>query len=274
MLDAHVHVWSDDVAAFPFGPHDGLTAPSEAFTHLRLSAAMDAAGVTEALAIQPRIYGYDHAYLFHAAAGLPDRLRVMPLLNPVRSTNVEEAKRLAEHPAVAAFRVIALSPEPAGWLVGPEASHLWKCLTRLELPLGLLIRPEQLPMVERLAGREPGLRIVVDHLGGIGSDTWPHWGSVLLRLARLPNIYIKVSALGHLSKLSFPHVDMHMPVRKLVESYGPDRLLWGTDWPHAYEFGSYEDSARSVIMALGLAGAELDRVLAGTARSLFAFGGA
>lgn len=272
MLDAHVHVWSDDVAAYPFGPHDGLPAPVEAFTAARLTAAMDAAGVTQALAIQPRIYGYDHAYLLDAANSLGERLRVMPLINVVRPANADEAEALAAHRAVAGFRVIAQGREPASWLVGSAAGRLWARLTKRGLPVGLLISPEQLPTVETLAEREPDLRIVIDHFGGIGIGAWPRWGPVLLRLARLANINVKVSALGHLSLRPFPYEDMHGPVRNLVECYGPGRLLWGSDWPHACAYGAYQESASAVVAALGLDGAERDRVLAGTARSLFGFG--
>lgn len=272
-LDAHVHVWSGDEAAYPFGPHDGLAAPKEIFDGSRLAEAMDAAGVGQALAIQPRVYGYDHAYLFAALASLRQRLRVVPLLNAVRPSNVEEMEALVARGGVAGFRVIALDPEPAHWLLGPDAMRLWSRLVEIGLPIGLLIAPEQLAIVNSLAERQPGLRIVIDHLAGIEAEGWPVWGPVLLGLSRLPNAYVKLSALGHLSREPFPYEDLHSPVQALLDTFGPERLLWGSDWPHVYEYGTYEESAQSVAAALGIGrGAELELVFGGTARSVYGFG--
>jgi len=271
-IDAHVHVWSDDEAAYPFGPHDGLAAPEVAFDVARLVSEMDDAGVAQALAIQPRFYGYDHSYLFAAAEILQDRLRVVPLINAVRPSNVEEMQALVSHGGVAGFRVIALRPEPAEWLVGLEARRLWSRLAEVDLPIGLLITPVQLPLVETLAELEPGLQIVVDHLGGIVADAWPLWGPVLLGLSRLSNVSVKVSALAHLSQVSFPYLDLHNPVRELLDSYGPHRLLWGSDWPHVYDFGTYLESAQAVAEAVGIEHTTEQRlVFGGNARSLYGF---
>lgn len=271
-IDAHVHVWSRDEAAYPFSPHDCLPVPMEAFDADRLAEEMDEAGVAQALAIQPRVYGYDHAYLFAAVESLKQRLRVVPLLNAVRPSNVEEMEAFLVRGGVAGFRVIALGRESADWLVGPEATRLWRRLAEVDLPVGLLITPVQLPVVQTLAAREPGLRIVVDHLGGVGAYAWPAWGPVLLGLNRLPNVNVKLSALGHLSRESFPYEDLHEPVRELLESFGPERLLWGSDWPHVQKFGTYEESAESVATAIGIGrAAEQKLVLGGNARSLYGF---
>lgn len=272
LLDAHVHVWTDDVAAYPFAPHDGLPTPSRPFTIGQLTSAMDAAGVAQALAIQPRIYGYDHGYLFAAAAGLAGRLRVMPLINTVRPSGVVEMETLAVHDAVAGFRVITQNCDPVRSLLDPSAQRLWTRLVELALPVGLLIEPEQLPVVATLAAREPDLRVVVDHCASVRTGSWPQWGRVLLGLSRLPNVYVKVSALGHLSNRPFPYVDLHGHLRDMLESYGPGHLLWGSDWPHVYGHGSYEDSSRPVAALLKDAShSERNRVLSETARSLFAF---
>lgn len=272
LVDAHVHVWSSDTVAYPFGPHDGLSAPRAAFDSSRLGAAMDAAGVEAAVAIQPRVYGYDHAYLFAAYQLLQPRLRIVPLLNAVRPSGVEDMEALAARDGVAGFRVIANASDPADRLLGATAGPLWTRLAEIGLPVGFLVDPRHLPVVESLAQGEPGLRIVLDHLGGVGADAWPAWGPVLLRMGRLPAVHVKVSALGHLSRCRFPYDDLHGPVRELLHSYGPDRLLWGSDWPHTYDYGTYDASVGSAAAAIAhLHVAERDLVLGGTARLLYAF---
>ncbi len=271
-LDAHVHVWSDDEAAYPFGPHDGVPRPAEPFTMTQLASAMDATGVAHALAIQPRLYGYDHAYLFEAASSLAGRLRVMPLINSVRPCNVEAMDALADHAVVAGFRVVTLGREPVELLLGEQAHRLWARMVSRVLPVGLLIEPQHLAAVATLADREPDLRIVVDHCGNIGAGAWRRWGPVLLALSRYTNVYVKISALGHLSDDPAPYDDMHAHVLELIRSFGAARLLWGSDWPHAYGYGHYEDSPGAVAAILHAAStSDRNRVLSETARSLFAF---
>lgn len=272
LVDAHVHVWSADTLAYPFGPHDGLEAPQETFDSSRLVTAMDETGVRGAVAIQPRVYGYDHAYLFDAHRRLAPRLRVVPLLNPVRPSGVEDMEALAVRDGVAGFRVIALGREPADPLLGAAASRLWARLAEVGLPVGFLLDPGQLTVIEAVAMREPGLPVVLDHLAGVDSGAWTAWGAALLRLSRLPNVYVKISALGHLSRRPFPHDDLHRPVQELLHAFGPGHLLWGSDWPHAYGYGTYDESARSASAAIGNLGSEeRDRVLGGTARLLYGF---
>lgn len=272
LVDAHVHVWSADTRAYPFGPHDGLEAPHETFDSSRLGIAMDEAGVRGAVAIQPRVYGYDHAYLFDAYRCLAPRLRVVPLLNPFRPSGIEDMEALSARQGVAGFRVIALGREPADPLLGAPATRLWARLAEVGLPVGFLLDPGQLTVVEAVAMREPGLLVVLDHLAGVDPGAWTAWGAALLRLSRLPNVYVKISALGHLSRRPFPFDDLHRPVQELLYRYGPGRLLWGSDWPHAYGYGTYDESARSAVAVIGDLGAEeRDRILGGNAHLLYGF---
>ena len=271
-IDAHVHVWTDDTDAYPFGPHDGLAAPSRTYAADSLVQAMNQAEVAQALAIQPRVYGYDHAHLLSVGTELKERIRVMPLINVARPSACSELESLATHPAVAGFRVIVRTPRLATALLAEPATQVWTRLAELRLPVGFLIDPPLLPVVKDIAAYRPDLRIVVDHLACIDAKSWQGQGPALLRLSRRRNVYVKMSALGHLSDLPSPYTDLHEAVIQLLESYGAARLLWGSDWPHVYGNGTYEDSSRAVVTALnGASDHELNLILAGTARSLFAF---
>ena len=88
----------------------------------------------------------------------------MPLLNPTRQTSVAELRRLASEQLTAGIRISALGAEPAKWLSWPESNAVWDAATELELPVGLLIDPPQLPLVATIATSYPDLTIVIDHL--------------------------------------------------------------------------------------------------------------
>merc|ERR1739844_412917 len=100
--------------------------------------------------------------------------------------------------------------------------------------------------LQKWALKYSNTKIVVDHIGffrqpAIGAilDTTEkshndeeNW-EALLSLSELPNVYVKISALFRLSGEPFPHHDLREKrVKQLVDKFGPDRLMWGSDWPY------------------------------------------
>lgn len=275
MIDSHVHVWSQDTLRYPFGPHDTLPAPGTTFSASEFLDDAKGCDVHGFLLIQPRIYGYDHAHIFDVAAKLEGRALVMPLINVNRSSSVTELREVARKELTAAVRVIALGEQPAEWLCSPQASRVWATASELHLPVGLLIDPPQLPLVNLMAETHPGLTIVIDHMGRCAPGLQEQWGDALLGLGRYPNVYVKLSAIGALSKVAFPYVDMWSLIGSLYETYGPSRLLWGSDWPHARNYGRYDCSHTAVQQALsGISGVDRLAIFGGTAAQIFRFNSA
>jgi L-fuconolactonase len=95
----------------------------------------------------------------------------------------------------------------------------------------LVVRSWQLPLAATVAGAHPGLRFVVDHLGGIADsgddDSWEH---DLRALAAQPNVHAKISGLAGL--VTDP-ARLRRVVGVAVEAFGPHRLMYGSDWPVA-----------------------------------------
>lgn len=269
VIDAHVHVWSHDTLAYPFGPHDGLAAPTQPRTADQFRAD---GGAAEVLLIQPRVYGYDHGYLFDSARRFGRTARVMPLINIVRQDSNETIRRLAAQEATAGFRIIALGERPAQWLCSPQAGLAYTLATQLNLPVGMLVDPHQLSLVEQIATRHPELNLVIDHAGRCSAVHIAEFAPRLRSLAKHPNVYIKLSALDGLSEVGYPYRDMWPLVASLYQEYGPSRLLWGSDWPHVQQ-PKLHGRTRSVIrQALPAAPCrDYNAISATTAAQLFGF---
>lgn len=98
------------------------------------------------------------------------------------------------------------------------------------------IATEQLPKLEDMIKRFPGVRVIVDHLSQIDlgvTNPLPAMKS-LLALARYPNVWVKISELTSVSKSgTYPFKDAYPWVKRVHEAFGPDRLLWGTGYPGA-----------------------------------------
>ncbi len=97
-----------------------------------------------------------------------------------------------------------------------------------------LINPEQLPAVDAACRRHPDTPVVIDHFARIGVDGIIRDADVdqLCRLAAHQHVKVKISAYYALGKKKPPYKDLIPMIRRLFETYGPDRLMWASDCPY------------------------------------------
>jgi predicted TIM-barrel fold metal-dependent hydrolase len=196
---------------------------------------MDEAEVHGALIVQPIGYKWEHRYVTHALRTWPSRFVGMCLINPSDPKAPEQLERLVEQEG---YRSVRINPRlyPSGLGLDSSVSDriLEKC-AELQIPVGYLIDPEHLPDVETLARRHSAVKMIIDHFGHChtrdgGPDTNPHLNR-LIAMARFSNIYVKLTEWPRTSSEPWPHKDLHPWVEALLKAYGPQRLMWGTDFP-------------------------------------------
>jgi L-fuconolactonase len=121
----------------------------------------------------------------------------------------------------------------AVWLLRDDVLRGLAELARRGLPYDLLIRPAHLPLVPRVADRVPELRMVIDHLAKppIASGRLDGWAEDIAETAKLPQVYCKLSGLITEAGPQWAAGDLQPYVRHALEVFGPDRLMFGSDWP-------------------------------------------
>lgn len=239
-VDAHAHIWSSNLRAYPWGPHDQVPIPADRASAEDLVDVFDRVGVAGGICLQPRVYGYDHAYLTDALQTHPGRLAGVCIVNPVRPGGPEELRTLVQEHGYRGLRLNPMADANPDWLDGPEGDPLWRQAAELGVVVSVLIAPDQLSGLYAVAQRFPDIPIIVDHLGRCSPRTSTDQKRSLLGLAHLPNVSVKVSALCTLSNESYPYQDLHPLIEACYQSFGPERLLWGTDYPHVLAGGPYQ----------------------------------
>jgi L-fuconolactonase len=268
-LDAHVHVWSSDARRYPFAPYSPVSHPTAGAPVERLLEHWDRAGIRGGVAIQPRVYGDDHGYLAAALAAHPDRLRGVMLVDPVRGFDAD-AVRDTYGLGFRGIRMVALGQGAAPWLADEPATSVLRLARSLSAVVNLLVEAHQLALVRECATRFPDVPVVVDHLGYCGPWATPADRANLRALAELPKVFVKVSALGALSRSPTPYADLTDVIRECVDRFGPARLLWGTDHPHVLGYGGIERERDAALAQLAhLSPAERDTIFTGTAARLY-----
>ncbi len=270
-IDAHVHVWTDDLAAYPLAAGH---APSEmappSFTPQELTAHAAPCGVDRVVLIQMSFYETDNSFMLDTIARWPQVYRGVAILDYEAADLGGRMARLREG-GVRGFRVYHWAGVEK-LLDTPAYEPLCGLAGDLRMAVCALTDPEYLPAVGRAAARFPGTVFVVDHLAriGCGRPVARAHAEALCALARHPNCLVKVSAFYALGQGKAPYQDLAPLIRQVRDAFGAERLMWATDCPYQVTSGAYADSLELVARGLPfLSVGEREQILAGTAQRVF-----
>jgi predicted TIM-barrel fold metal-dependent hydrolase len=189
--------------------------------------------------------------------------------------NDQSAQKMRElaRQGVRGFRIAPGKQPPDRWLETPPMPAMWKCGADEGLAICLLIDPRYLPAVDAMCARFPRTPVVVDHFARIGTDGQfrPADLDNLCRLSRHPRVRVKVSAFYALGKKQAPYLDLAPMIRRLMDAFGPQRLMWASDSPFQVIKGHrYQDSVDLIARRLDfLTPADRDCLLRRTAAETF-----
>ncbi|MFC5791698.1 metal-dependent hydrolase [Agromyces tardus] len=295
ILDAHQHIWNRSRAAYDWlGPDAGPIFRD--FDLPEALAVLDDAGVDGTILVQSADNDEDTEFMLEAArasARVRGVVAWVPLDEPARA-----AERLAElraDPIVCGIRSLIHTRDDPHWLLRPDVDAGLGLLEDAGVPFDVVaVLPEHLEAVLVVSERHPGLRMVIDHLGkpplggggggggqGGGQGGGPHdrhdwdWHGLIAEVAANPLVFGKVSGLyppGGLAGAAGPAAsDALRPVFDCaVEVFGPDRLMYGGDWPISLLAGGYRAVLASLTPLLdGLDPRDRERILSGTARDFY-----
>jgi len=243
-IDAHVHVWTDDVQRYPLA--EGYTKANmepPSFTPNDILERARPSGVRRVTLVQMSFYRFDNSYMLDAIRQRPDVFRGIAVVDHESRDPDVQMRKLASQ-GVRGFRFYPIGESPSRSLDRPGIDKMFACGAQHRLAMCLLINPQDLPAVDRKCEAFPGTPVVIDHLARVGKDGPILESDVrtLCGLARHKHVKVKVSAFYALGKKKPPHEDLISLIRRLYEAFGPQRLMWASDCPFQVENETYEDS--------------------------------
>ena len=271
-IDSHVHVWTPDTERYPISPNFKLAdmAPPS-FTAEELLQHCRPANVQRIVLIQMSFYEFDHRYMLDVMKSQPGVFSGVALIDH----QADDVERRIEALAQAGMRGFRLHSrgDTKDWLRSETMAALWRKAGKDGLAACLLINPDDLPQVDALCKRFPETTVVVDHFAriGISGELDPQPLNALCKLARFPNVHVKTSAFYALGKKTPPYEDLLPMIRKVVDAFGPQRLMWGSDCPYQVQGEhNYEASIALVRDRIDfLSEDEKQWMLRGTANKVF-----
>ena len=283
IIDAHHHLW--DPGARRHAWLDPLPALRRPFTLQEFTGLAAAHGVTGSVLVQVLPSAAETAeFLALAGAGtlVAGVIGWADLTAPDVADQVARLRALPGGDRLAGIRHLVQDEPDPDWLDRPDVRRGLRALGEAELAYDLLVRPGQLPAAIRAARDLAGVRFVLDHGGKpeIARGRLEPWGSLVAELARQPNVACKLSGLvteagprWSMARWSAARIGPY--AGRLIEAFGPDRLMFGSDWPVctlAASYGEVLDLAVALLSGhLGSAG--MEAVLGGNAVRIYGLGG-
>jgi L-fuconolactonase len=226
IIDSHIHVWKHD-PQYPFA--EGANVPDRDATPEMALDLMKANGVSKTVIIQVIHYRYDNRFVADVLKRYRGTFQAVCRVDPLDPAAPDHLSRWTEQ----GFRGVRLSPAgnaSGDWFRGSLMPPLWKRCYDLKVPMTVLAPIMRMPDVAMLLERTPDLTVVIDHMADcpIGQ---PAELEKLIALKRYPKVFVKISHTWSISKESYPWLDAQQYVKRLYDAYGPQRLMWATDWP-------------------------------------------
>jgi predicted TIM-barrel fold metal-dependent hydrolase len=292
LYDSHTHFVSGDQVKYPLRkdlpplPHERemrelqIQNPT---TAQRVFGLWDANGVEAGVAVQYRsTYNMDNSYVVDTSVAHANRVSGIVILDPSDEATPGTLRKWVKENRIAGIRTIG-GKNPAGEypaLESAAAQRTWAVANELGLVVVIMTTPVYkadagaLERIGALASRYPNIRIVLDHLGwpdiesgAAGSGFTP----AHLALRSRPNVYFKFTTLNlqTLDKAKVPAADF---VRAAVDTYGADRLMWGSDFGNTKR--EYADLVKAAVESTAkLTLPEQRQMLRETARGVHTPGG-
>ncbi|MGZ5269562.1 MAG: amidohydrolase family protein [Ramlibacter sp.] len=264
--DAHMHIFDARFAPSAHWPRKPPQA--DVATYRRLQQRI---GTQRTVVVTPSTYGVDNACTLDALDQLGEDARGVAVVDA--DVPPAELERLASR-RVCGLRVNFVSPQ--SW--GETTPDMLATLARKVQPLGwhvqVFAHPEQLVAMEPLLSALP-VPLVVDHLGRIDpadGASGPAFGTVR-RLLDRGNTWVKLSGVYMRSREGAPGYGDTFALGQALVRHAPERLVWGSDWPHTTERAGSVDDADLVDVLLAWCDADetLRRVLVENPRRLYGF---
>jgi len=275
VIDAHHHVWDLAVREQPWLDHEELAPIRRTFTLDDLRPAAVAAGVTGTVLVQTVTVAAETPELLLLADTDPLVAGVVgwtDLTAPNAYAEIASLQARRGGRYLTGIRHQVQSEPDKDWLRGADVVAGLRAVAAAGLAYDLVVLPHQIPAATYAARAVPDLVFVLDHAGkpAIGGGGLGSWRADIAEFAAQPNTVCKLSGLVTEAPLGAVPAAFAEVAHVVLEAFGPDRVMFGSDWPVcllASDYAGVLTLAR--LLVAGLSAAERNAVFCGTAARVY-----
>jgi len=271
-VDAHHHVWSLKRGDYGWLTPE-MTPIYRDFTLADLLPLQVAAGITTTVLVQAAPTVAETRFLLKVAQDSGGVVKgVVGWVDLADAGAIPALTHLARDPLLKSIRPMLQDlPDPA-WILRADVGRALAALPRLGLRFDALVKPAQLSALLPMLDRHPDLAVVIDHGAkpDVANGMWEPWARSMRAAAANPRVRCKLSGLATEAGPNWTIDTLRPYFEHLLDCFGAQRLMWGSDWPVVNLGGSYQRwFAASVALMAGLTPQERAAIMGGTARKFY-----
>jgi L-fuconolactonase len=261
IIDTHVHVWRSNAPWMSWlgNRPDNWDCVRRDFTLDDLTGVLDAAGVSDLILVQAGMTTAETYEMLELAREEPRILGVVGWASLQSVRAVEEA--FASFEERGAEKLVGIRNNhrwaPDGDVIAlPEARDACRLIARRGLAVDLHFGDySELPIAFALVDAIPEARFVIDHLGKPlikEPEAFDPWADAMATLSRAPNVFVKYSGWATFAGRARAD-DIRRYTERVLELFGPERLMYGSNWPVALVADNYQTTLEATLDAAGSA---------------------
>jgi L-fuconolactonase len=271
-IDAHQHFWDLTRFDYPWMP-PGDSPLRRNYLPGDLAPILEQYGFDGSVAVQATAVLGETWWLLELAAESETVRGVVgwvDLTDPLLGSVLD---RCQKQPKFKGVRHIVHDEPDLRWLLRGDVLGGLRELARRNIPYDLLLRPPHLPLLSELADRVAGLPMVIDHIAKplIASHVMEPWARDMETAAKIPGMHCKLSGMiTEADHERWSADDLRPYVGHVLKLFGPDRLMFGSDWPVCLLAGSWKQVLAAFTQACGaMPNEEREKILGETARKFY-----
>ena len=273
-IDAHQHYWNPARGDYDWMPMDNATL-ARVYMPEDLTAQRQAHGITHTVLVQAAATVTESEYLLGIADATASVAGVVGWVDFERSGDRAVLERLGRHPKFLGVRPMIQDIPDDDWMLRDDVQWGFRAVADLGLTFDALGFPRHLKNFLTILTRYPEMRTVVDHcmkpqIAGKSAEAFRLWADGMTAIATETRACCKLSGLVTEAAADWTIDDLKPYADHVLDAFGPDRVMWGSDWPVCRlraEYGVWRDAAET--LTDGLSAAEKDRVFGGTAADFY-----
>jgi L-fuconolactonase len=270
-IDAHHHLWT-----LARGDYGWLTPELKPiyrdFALPDLAPDLAAAGIEGTILVQAAPTEAETMFLLEIAEGAELVQGVVGWTDFDAADAVMRIEALAAQKLLVSLRPMVQDIAADDWLLRPALAPMLRAMARNSLVFDALVLPRHLPKLLQVIDRHPELSFVLDHFGKpqLATGEIATWRRDVASLAERPNIVCKLSGLVTEARPDWQIADLRPGVDHILGCFGPQRMMWGSDWPVLNLAGDYARwLATAETLLADLSADEKAAVFGGTAARIY-----
>jgi L-fuconolactonase len=270
-IDSHQHFWDLDRLEYAWMP-PGESVLRRNYLPDDLKPILEEHRFDGSVVVQANTNMRETTWLLDLASANPFILGVVAWVDLTGADLPGVLDGLQRHPRFKGVRHLVHDEPDTNWLLRPGVLSGLRELARREVPFDLLLRPIHLPLIPRLAEAVPDLRMVIDHIAKppIAAGRLEGWAEDMATCAGIPGLHCKISGMiTEANHANWNANDLRPYVQHVLKVFGPERLMFGSDWPVCKLAGSWKQVLAGFTQACGPLPQEVRNLIVGDTAAAF-----